>query len=109
MKLQEGINMPANKVEAIGPFKAIGLVLSSVGIGAQVLNTTLTSAENSVARTASLVDKSFNFADYAMDDAMEDFATDRVVEDAKRRVRRAEAEAEAAAIIAAIPKPTPAK
>ena len=85
-----------SKESIIGPFQLFGSIFRTIG-------ETSRAAEITVARTTNIIEQSFDMADLAMDDVKQDLATDRVVEEAKRKVRRAEAEAEAKSIIAALP------
>jgi hypothetical protein len=80
----------------MGPFQTMGSIFKTIGETARA-------AEVTVTRTTNIIEQSFDMADYAMNDVKEELETDRIIENAKRKVKRAEAEAEAAKIIAALP------
>ena len=77
----------------MGPFKAAGAVFNTIG-------TMVGTVDNTVSRSSNLIDKGFDALDMAIHGGLEDLATDNIVEDAERRVRRAEAQKKADEIIA---------
>ena len=84
-----------NEQKAIGPFKAIGVALNTVG-------TTVGAVDNVVSQTDSLLSKGFSAINSIVDNGLADLETDNIVEDAKRQVRIAKANAEAATILATL-------
>ena len=77
----------------MGPMKLLGTMFGVVGTSVQAV-------ERVVVNTDSLIQTGFDAIDLAVDGGMEDLKTDKIVEDANRRVRRVTAETEADAIIA---------
>ena len=83
--------------KSMGPFKAIGTTLSTVG-------TVVGAVDNIIVNTDSLISKGFDAINVLVDNGLADLNTDNIVEDAHRQVRVAEAKAEAAKILATLKK-----
>lgn len=87
-----------------GPFQIIGQVFGMIGNVVNLGNTVISTADRSATRLSNQVDKGFDALDLVIDSAVEEFATDNLVADAKRKVRLSEAQAEADIIIADLAK-----
>ena len=83
--------------QSMGPFKAIGTTLSTVG-------TVVGAVDNIVVNTDSLISKGFDAINVLVDNSLADLNADNIVEDAHRQVRIASAKAEAAEILATLNK-----
>lgn len=93
---------PATVAVAIGPFKAIGMLLGTIAPVASAIHRGATGIESFVDNSFNLVDDGFEAIDLLVDNALLDFANDNIVQDAKRKVATATAQAEAKAIIASL-------
>lgn len=94
------------KNNSIGPFKAVGLLLNTVGTAAGVLDTSVQEGGQAISSTLQGVNTVMSGGKEALDiitrGAIEDLKTDQIIEDAERQVRIAQARAEAARIVATI-------
>ena len=92
-----------NKQESIAPFKAVGLVLNTVGTSAGVIDETIRTGGEVITQGLTGVNMVMSQGVAALDivlkGAVEDLKTDNIVEDAHRKVRVAEAETEAKRIL----------
>ena len=98
-----------NENKSIGPFKAVGLALNTVGTAAIVVDTSVREGGNAISNTLkgvnTVVDASRTALELTTAGMLEDLRTDNIVEDAYRKVRIAEANAEAARILATLEVP----
>jgi hypothetical protein len=85
-----------------GPFQIIGQIFGMVGGTVNLVNTIVTSVDDSASRTAGIIGKGFDTLDLVVDNAVLDFANDTLVADANRRVAKRTAEIEADVIIASL-------
>ena len=82
-----------------GPLKTLGKIFNTIGTVVDVV-------DNTVSRTASLLDTGFDAIDLPVNNMLEDLKCDNIVADAQRRQRMATAQSEADEIISALaPKP----
>lgn len=79
-------------------------IFSAIGSTLNIVTTIATSLDRTVTRTDKLIGNGFDSIDLIVDNAMEDFATDNIVANAKRKIRIAEANAEATTILASLAK-----
>jgi len=82
----------------MGPLKAIGKVFNTVGTVVDVV-------DNTVTRTANLVNIGFDAIEIPSKNMLSDLQCDSIVDDAKREARIATAQAEAKIIREAVSKP----
>ena len=98
-----------NQPESIGPFKAMGVALNTVGSAAIVLDHTVKSGGSVVINTLDSVnmvmEKGNEALELALAGPIEDMKTDEIVASAERKVRVAQATAEAAKILAQLDPP----
>ena len=98
-----------NENKSIGPFKAVGLALNTVGTAAVVLDKSVKESGEAISTTLQSVNSLISAGREALElttaGALEDLRTDNIVEDAHRRVRVAQANAEAARILATLEVP----
>jgi prophage DNA circulation protein len=99
MSTPKRVKKAPSAVQAIGPLKAIGLLLGTITPMVSAIHRTATGIESAVDGTFNQVDNAFEALDLVVDNAMLDFANDNIVADAKRLVARKTAEAEAKVII----------
>ena len=96
--------------KSIGPFKAAGLLLNTVGSAAIVVDTSVREGGNAISSTLkgvnTVVDAGKTALELTTAGMLEDLRTDNIVEDAYRQVRIAEAKAEAARILATLEVPS---
>ena len=99
--------------ESIGPFKAVGVLLNTVGSAAVVVDQSIKTGGGAIVSTLSGIDmvmqKGNEALELALEGPIEDLKCDKIVDDAHRTVRIAQAKAEAARIIAALETPTNTK
>ncbi len=100
--------MQENK--SIGPFKAMGLVLNTVGTAAGVLDDTVKTSgdviHGGLKGVSIIVTAGSEAIDIIATGALEDLKADQIIEDAHRKVRTAKATTEAAAILAKLEETT---
>lgn len=88
-----------NEKKSLGPLKAVGLLLGTIG-------TTIEAIDNIVTRSADLIDIGFDAIEIPTNNMLADLKCDSIVDDARRDSRIATARAEADAIRASVkPKP----
>ena len=96
--------------ESIGPFKAAGIALSTIGTVAIVADDTIRSAGSIVTTTLgsvnSIIEDGATAIRITTSGMIKDMEVDAIIDDAHRVVRREQALAEAARLIAGIPKPS---
>ena len=98
--------MENNQSKGIGPFKAAGLALSTIGTAAQVVDQTVRTSGDVLHQGLTGINVSISAGVTALEivahGALEDLRTDEIIEAAHRTARIASAKAEAARIIAGI-------
>jgi len=92
--------------ESIGPFKAVGVLLNTVGSAAIVVDSTIKSGGSAIVGAFDSIDMVVSKGNEALEIVLEgpiaDLRCDQIVDNAHRKVRVFEAEEEAKRIIANI-------